>query len=291
MRVRRWVACGIAAFVAVAGCSPEKSPPQATATTAQPTSASPSATPSVSPSPSPSPSARPTVSPTPRPSPTPTRPSPTPPRPTPPPGTVLTTRNAYLQPSEDENLTAPDPENGCAVHDPDLDDVACGVVAMPGGVATWITGREQHTLPGADEPRIVVRVYQRLRNGTDSLTYVGIGEPGQWAGVDVRTGSLTGQTRDTLVVVVTFRGSGTYAGYDLVTWRRASPMRLAGHHPEGSHAQIYVRSRGYVSTYVADYSNGAPNCCPTSWQHDNVRWYAPNFRLVRLSNVSQPPPS
>jgi hypothetical protein len=162
---------------------------------------------------------------------------------------------------------------------------------MPGGTATWITGREQHTLPGASEPRIVVRVYQRLKNGSDSLTYVGIGEPEQWAGVDVRVGSLTGQVRDTLVVVVTFRGSGTYAGYDLVTWRAGAPLKLAAHHPEGSHAQIYVRSKGYVATYVADYSNGAPNCCPTSWQHDNVRWYAPSFRLEKLKNVSQPPSS
>jgi hypothetical protein len=204
---------------------------------------------------------------------------------------VLSAKGAYLQLSEDENLTDPDPENGCAVHDPDLDDVHCGVEKMAGGTATWITGYEQHNLPGASEPRYVVRIYRRLKSGTDSLVYVGIGEPGQWAEAAVRVGSLTGQARDALVVVVTFRGSGTLAGYDIVTWRAGAPLKLAAHHEEGSHAQIYVRSKGYISTYVADYSDGAPNCCPTSWQHDNVRWYAPNFRIVKLKNVSQPPSS
>jgi hypothetical protein len=204
---------------------------------------------------------------------------------------VLTAKNAYLQPSEDENLTDPDPENGCEAHDPDLVNVECGVVTMAGGIATWITGREDHNLPGQSEPRVVVRLYRRLANGTDSLVYVGIGEPETWAAVEVRVGSLTGQVRDSLVVVVTFRGSGTYAGYDVVTWRSGSSMKLAAHHPEGSHAQIYVRTKGYISTYVADYSDGAPNCCPTTWNHDNVRWYAPSFRLVKLANVKSPPSS
>lgn len=286
--MRRFVA-SVCAVVALAACSPDKEP------TAAPSSGVPTVPPSASPSVSPPvpPSAKPTVTPpkpTP-PKPTPPKPTPTPPKPSPPPGTVLTAKGAYLQVSEDENLTDPDPENGCEVHDPDLNQVECGVVAMAGGVATWITGREQHTLPGADEPRIVVRLYRRLANGTDSMVYTGIGEPGQWADVTVRVGSLTGQVRDSLVVIVTFRGSGTYAGYDIVTWRKSSPMKLAAHHPEGSHAQIYVRSKGYVSTYVADYSDGAPNCCPTSWQHDNVRWYAPSFRLVKLKNVSSPPES
>lgn len=276
------VACALGTLVA---CSPEKSPSSAPASpsSSAPSAASPSATPSATPSAKPSVSVTPSLKPSP--------PKPTPPKPTPPPGVVLTAKNAYLQPSEDENLTDPDPENGCEVHDPDLAQVECGVVKMPGGIATWITGRERNTLPGASEPRVVVRIYQRLKNGTDSLTYAGIGEPEQWANVDVRVGSLTGQAKDTLVVVVTFRGSGTYAGYDLVTWRAGAPLKLAAHHPEGSHAQIYVRSKGYVSTYVADYSNGAPNCCPTSWQHDNVRWYAPSFRMVKLKNVSQPPSS
>lgn len=286
--MRRFVAC-VCAVVALASCSPDKEP-AAAPSSAAPSSVPPSvsATPSVKPSP-PKPSPTP-PKPTP-PKPSPPKPKPTPPKPTPPPGTVLTAKGAYLQASEDENLTEPDPENGCEVHDPDLNDVECGVVAMPGGVATWVTGREKTNLPGADEPRIVVRIYQRLKNGSDSLTYVGIGEPGQWAGVAVKVGSLTGQVRDTLVVIVTFRGSGTYAGYDLVTWRKSAPLKLAAHHPEGSHAQIYVRSKGYVSYYEADYSDGAPNCCPTSWKHDNVRWYAPNFRLMKLKNVSQPPSS
>lgn len=288
--MRRFVA-SVCAVAALSACSPDKDPGAAPSATPSPSSLSPSAS-SVSPSATPKPTVSPTAKPTPTPpKPTPPKPTPTPPKPTPPPGTVLTAKGAYLQLSEDENLTDPDPENGCEVHDPDLNQVECGVVAMPGGVATWVTGREQHTLPGADEPRIVIRLYQRLPNGTDSLRYVGFGEPGQWADVTVRVGSLTGQVRDTLVVIVTFRGSGTYAGYDLVTWRKSSPLRLMAHHPEGSHAQIYVRSRGYVSTYVADYSDGAPNCCPTSWQHDNVRWYAPNFRLIKLKNVKQPPPS
>ena len=289
MKVSRVVV--LACVLAAVGCSPEKSPSAAPSSTAPSVSPSASATPTSSPSASPKPTVKPTPKPTPKPTVTPS-PSPSPsPKPTPPPGVVLTAKNAYLQASEDENLTTPDPENGCEVHDPDLDQVECGVVNMPGGIATWVTGRERHNLPGADEPRIVVRIYQRLKNGTDSLTYVGIGDPGVWADVDVRVGSLTGQVRDTLVVVVTMRGSGTYAGYDLVTWRKASPLRLAAHHPEGSHAQIYVRSKGYVSTYVADYSDGAPNCCPNSWQHDNVRWYAPSFRLIKLKNVSQPPSS
>lgn len=283
----RRVVASLCALVVLAACSPDKEP-SAAPTTAVPT-VSPSASPSVKPT------AKPTVKPTPPkptpPKPTPPKPTPTPPKPTPPPGTVLTAKGAYLQVSEDENLTDPDPENGCEVHDPDLNQVECGVVAMPGGIATWVTGREQHTMPGADEPRIVIRLYRRLANGTDSMAYVAFGEPGQWADVTVKVGSLTGQVRDSLVVIVTFRGSGTYAGYDVVTWRKSSPMKLAAHHPEGSHAQIYVRSKGYISTYVADYSDGAPNCCPTSWQHDNVRWYAPNFRLIKLKNVSSPPSS
>lgn len=286
MRLRRCVAV-VAAVGALASCSPDKEP-SASPTSASPSSTSPSASASASASvkPTVAPTPKPTVKPTPKPTVT-----PTPPKPTPPPGTVLTAKGAYLIPSEDENLTNPDPENGCEVHDPDLDQVQCGVVNMAGGIATWITGREQHTLPGESEPRIVVRLYRRLANGTDSLLYVGIGDPGVWADVTVKVGSLTGQVRDSLVVIVTFRGSGTYAGYDVVTWRKAEGMKIAAHHPEGSHAQIYVRTKGYISTYVADYSDGAPNCCPNSWFHDNVRWYAPNFRLIKLKKVASPPSS
>ncbi len=290
------VAAGLAAL---AGCSPGSPAASPSASvTPSPVVSTPAVTPTPSRTPhywgagGPTPS-KPTPSKPPSPSAS-AKPSVTPsatPSPKPPPGTVLTAKNAYLQASEDESLTTPDPENGCAVHDPDLDDVSCGVVRMAGGVATWIVGREQHTLPGASEPRMTVRLYRRLANGTDSLAFVGFGQPEQWGDVTVKTGSLTGQRNDTLVVLVTFRGSGTFTGYDLVTWRASSPMRLVAHHPEGSHAQVYVRSSGYVSTYVADYSDGSPTCCPTTWKHDNVRWYAPSFRLVKYPNVSSPPSS
>jgi hypothetical protein len=253
------------------------------------------------------PTASPTVSPSVPPtssvtSPLPTRPAtpsatPSPkasatPKPTTPPGTILTAKGAYLEVSEDENLTTPDPENGCEVHDPDLTQVTCGVVTMAGGVVTWVTGYEKHNLPGESEPRRVVRIYRRLPNGTDSMTHVGFGDPGTWADATAKAGSLTGQARDSLVVIVTFRGTGTYAGYDVLTWRSGTPApTLRAHHAEGSHAQIYVRSRGYISTYVADYSDGAPNCCPTSWQHDNVYFDGTAFRLRTFPNVSQPPGS
>jgi hypothetical protein len=279
-RSRTWLALVVAGVLLAGACS--KGPAKSAAPSASSVPPSPSASPSASASVTPSP----TVSATPSPTPT---PKPTPPKPTTPPGKPLTANGAYLETSEDENLTDPDPENGCEVHDPDLDEVRCGVVAMAGGTATWITGRERHNLPGADEPRIVVRLYRRLANGTDSMVYVGLGEPGQWAEAEVRVGSLTGQVRDALVVVVTFRGSGTQAGYDVVTWRAGSPMTLRAHHAEGSHAQIFVRSRGYVSTYEADYSDGAPNCCPNAWTHDNVYWDGSLFRLRKFANVSSPP--
>jgi hypothetical protein len=248
--------------------------------------ASVSPTPSASVTPAASPTAKPTVKPTVKPTPKPTpKPSATPF------GPVLGTAGAYLKPSEDENLTSPDPENGCAVHDPDLVDVTCGVVTMPGGIATWIVGREDHNRPGESEPRLDIKLYRRLGNGSDSLVYWGISGPEQWAAAEVKVGALTGQARDSLVFVVTFRGSGTLAGYDIVTWRAgtASPV-LKAHHGEGSHAQTYVRSSGYISTYEADYSDGAPNCCPHSWQHDNVRWDgAGHFRIRHLANVASPP--
>jgi hypothetical protein len=155
-----------------------------------------------------------------------------------------------------------------------------------------VAGYEQHNLPGKSEPRRVARIYRRLKNGTDSLTHVGYGDPGTWGDTEARVGSLTGQKNDSLVVIVTFRGSGTLAGYDVLTWRAGTtgPV-LRAHHGEGSHAQIHVRSAGYVSTYTADYANGAPNCCPTSWQHDNVYYDGTAFRLRMYPNVSQPPAS
>lgn len=249
-------------------------------TTAVPTTSLPTPTVTASPTPTPKPSLTPSAKPSPKPT----------PKPTPPPGTVLTAKGAYLEVSEDENLTTPDPENGCEAHDPDLDQVRCGVVTMAGGVVTWVTGYEQHNLPGQSEPRRVIRVYKRLANGSDSMTHVAFGDPGAWADAEARVGSLTGQARDSLVVIVTFRGSGTHAGYDVLTWRAGTAgPRLRAHHAGGSHAQIYVRTRGYVSTYIADYSDGAPNCCPTSWQHDNVYFDGTNFRLRKFANVSQPP--
>ena len=203
---------------------------------------------------------------------------------------MITAAGAYLEVSEDPNLTNPHPENGSEVHDPDLEQVSCGVVRMAGGLVTWVTGYEQHNLPGQSEPRRVVRIYPRLANGTDEMTHVAFGEPGQWADAEARVGSLTGQTNDSLVVIVTFRGTGTYAGYDVLTWRTGTARpRLAAHHEEGSHARIFVRSRGYISTYVADYSDGAPNCCPNSWQHDNVYFDGTAWRLRTFPNVSSPP--
>ncbi|HEU0129700.1 MAG TPA: hypothetical protein VFQ85_01750 [Mycobacteriales bacterium] len=274
----------VALGLLVTGCKGDGEPAAAPSSAPVTASVTPTAKPkpTVPPKPTPSPSASKPATPTPSPTPS--------PKPTVAPGVVLTAKGAYLEASEDENLTQPDPENGCAVHDPDLDDVECGVVSMAGGVATWITGREQHKLPGADEPRLTVRLYRRLANGSDSLVYAGFGDPGTWAEVSVRTGSLTGQVRDSLVVVVTFRGSGTLAGYDVVTWRSGTAgPKLAAHHPEGSHAQIYVRTKGYISTYEADYSDGSPNCCPKSWKHDNVYWSGGVFRLRTFPNVSSPP--
>jgi hypothetical protein len=262
------------------GGSPAASPSGAVTSAVVTPSSSPKPKPTAKPTPKPTPSATPSATPKPTPTPSAT-----------PFGPVLGTAGAYLEPSEDENLTAPDPENGCGVHDPDLVDVSCGVVAMPGGTATWIVGREDHNRPGEFEPRLNLRLYRRLGNGSDSLVYQGISEAEQWAAAEVKVGTLTGQTRDSLVFVVTFRGSGTLAGYDIVTWRAGttSPV-VKAHHPEGSHAQIYVRSSGYVSTYEADYSDGAPNCCPHTWKHDNVRWDgAGHFRIRHLANVSSPP--
>lgn len=274
------------AVALLAGCSPDSEPAVAPTTTPPPSA---SVTPSEAPTkkPTPKPTAKPTPKPTASPSPSPTAT----PKPTTPPGKILTAQGAFLEVSEDENLTTPDPENGCEVHDPDLDQVTCGVVSMAGGLVTWVTGYEQHNLPGESEPRRVVRVYRRLANGQDSMTHVGFGDPGTWGAVEGRAGSLTGQTRDSLVVVVTFRGSGTYAGYDVLTWRAGgSGPRLRAHHAAVSHGQVYVRSRGYISTYEADYSDGAPNCCPTSWKHDNVYYDGTNFRLRYFANVAQPPP-
>ena len=194
--------------------------------------------------------------------------------------------------AEDENLTTPDPENGCAAHDPDLDQVTCGVVTMAGGIATWVSGYEQHNMPGQSEPRRVIRIYQRLANGSDSMTHVGFGDPGTWADAEARVGSLRGQRNDSLVVIVTFRGTGTIAGYDILTWRAGTGgPRLRAHHAGGPKARIFVRTRGYISTYVADYSDGAPNCCPNSWQHDNVYWDGTTFRLRTFPNKPSPPSS
>jgi hypothetical protein len=279
--------------VALAACSPGGGEPQAQ----QSASATPSAvvTPSATPA---KPTAKPTKKPTPKPtvqptpSATPSPPKPTPPKPTPSPGKVLTAKGAYLQVSEDENLTDPDPENGCAVHDPDLDQVECGVHTLAGGIVTWVAGYEQNNLPGESEPRYVIRVYKRLANGSDSMTHVGFGDPGTWAEGAGRVGSLTGQKNDSLVMFVTFRGSGTLKGYDILTWRAgtAGPA-LRAHRGEISHGQFFVRTSGYISGYEADYSDGAPNCCPNSWKHENVYWDGSSFRLRYFANVKEPPAS
>ena len=288
MRAYRTAAIATALAAVLAACSSDPAPRSGTSVTPTPSvsSLSPApSSPSASPTP-PKPTKKPTKKPTPSATPTAT------PSTTPPPGTVLSAARAYLQVSEDENLTTPDPENGCEVHDPDLTQVSCGVERLAGGLVTWVTGYEQHNLPGQSEPRRVIRIYRRLPNGTDSMTHVGFGDPGTWADAEARVGSLTGQTRDSLVVIVTFRGSGTIAGYDLLTWRTGTggPL-LRAHHDGGPKARIFVRSRGYVSTYVADYSDGAPNCCPNSWQHDNVYWDGTKFRLRKFANVSSPPAS
>lgn len=290
MRYRSAVVALVAGAV-LAGCSPD-SGPEAAPTTAPPVSSAavtPSAKPTVKPKPTKKPKPKPTPTPTP---PKPTPPKPTPPKPTPAPGTVLTAKGAYLEVSEDENLTNPDPENGCEVHDADLTQVSCGVHAMAGGIATWVAGYEQNTLPGESEPRYVIRVYRRLKNGTDSMTHVGFGDPGTWAEAQGRVGSLTGQANDSLVIFVTFRGSGTLKGYDLLTWRAgtAGPA-LRAHREAISHGQFFVRSKGYISGYEADYSDGAPNCCPTSWKHENVYWDGAAFRLRYFANVKEPPAS
>lgn len=296
MRTYRSVVVAVALGAALAACSPGGGDPAANGPGGTPSSSaagtpSASATPSLKPpkpTKKPTPSGSPTAKPTPSLSPT-AKPTP---KPTVSPGTVLTVKGAYLQVSEDENLTNPDPENGCAVHDPDLDQVECGVHQLAGGLVTWVAGYEQNNLPGESEPRYVIRVYKRLANGSDSMTHVAFGEPGTWAEGSGRPGSLTGQANDSLVVFVTFRGSGTLKGYDILTWRAgtAGPV-LRAHRAEISHGQFFVRSKGYISGYEADYSDGAPNCCPNSWKHENVYWDGAKFRLRYFSNVEEPPAS
>lgn len=283
MRRYRSVAVAVAFGAVLAGCSRDAAPRTLPSTEDPSTDVTESpSSPAASPTPTPKkpkPTKKPTPSATATPTPTAT-----------PPGKILTASGAYLEVSEDENLTTPDPENGCEVHDPDLTQVTCGVENMAGGLLTWVTGYEQHNLPGQSEPRRVIRIYRRLPNGADSMTHVGFGDPGVWADAEARVGSLTGQQRDSLVVIVRFRGTGTMGGYDVLTWRTGTtgPL-LRAHHEEGPKAQIYVRSRGYISTYVADYADGAPNCCPNKWQHDNVYWDGTKFRLRQFPKVSSPP--
>ena len=249
------------------------------------------ATPTESATPTETPSA--TTAATPSVSPTPAQTTPAPAQttqpPAPAPGQPMSVTGAYLKTSEDPNVTAPDPENGCMVHDPDLNDVKCGVEQLAGGTATWVVGREKNLLPNANEPRLVGRIYARLANNTDELRYVAIGSPGVWSAIDVRVASLTGQTKDTLVVEVVFQGSGVLRGYDLVTWRFGRELALRAHHEEQNKAVVKIMNKG-VETYAADLSDGAPNCCPNSYTHDRATWDGAQFRLTKLPNVPQPPP-
>jgi hypothetical protein len=206
--------------------------------------------------------------------------------PAPVPGRRMTAEGAYLQPAESEVLTKPDPENGCAAHDPDLDDVTCEVIQMPGGVVTWVAGLSSEPVPRGSEPRYVARIYQRLPIGSDALAFAAAARGGEWVGSDAKPLSMMGQAADTVLFAVTFQGSGLYSGYDLLTWPVGGNLAVAAHHGEDSHAQREFRP-GRIDTFAADYSDGAPNCCPNFFTHDVVRWdpVARHFRVQVLAKV------
>ncbi len=198
----------------------------------------------------------------------------------------MSAEGAYLTPAESEVLTKPDQENGCAAHDPDLNDVTCEVVVMPGGSVTWVGGHSSEPVPRGSQPRYIARIYQRLPIGSDALAFTAGARGGEWIGSDARPLSMMGQVDDTVLFAVTFQGSGLYSGYDLLTWPAGGDLKVAAHHGEDSHAQREFKP-GQIDTFAADYSDGAPNCCPNFFTHDVVRWDASAgyFRVQALPKV------
>jgi hypothetical protein len=107
------------------------------------------------------------------------------------------------------------------------------------------------------------------------------------SGVGVVPASMSGQTNDTLVVIVRFQGTGVMSGYDLVTWRSGKAMGLKAHHPQGSKARVEVLPDGVIEFWAANFDDDAPNCCPNFWDHDKVRWNRTvgYFRIEQLPKI------
>ncbi len=219
--------------------------------------------------------------------------------------TTLSATGAILQPPAIPNMVGGTRSMSCrrlaaAANPPvKLTLVRCGeatAVAPSGEPVTWLVNRVQIS------NALQVQLWA-FGDGSWSQTLVGTeSRPGvTWTDIDVRPARLT---RGGATLVVEFRSQGTRRAlsYDLVRVAGVAGapdarVKVAAHRDGLAHGVVAVTptpTGEVIDEYSANLSDGAPECCPTTFDHVRIGFQRGSLRLlgadqVPTSRVPAPP--
>jgi hypothetical protein len=146
--------------------------------------------------------------------------------------------------------------------------VGCGAIRAKGVVLTWLT--ESRPTGGTR-----AYVFGPGGAGTEEVVLETLDDQGaRFAGVNVRIDSIAGDATQDLVVGFRNLGSGSILSVDMVQ----GPGVVAVHQ-DLSHGAARSAT-GQLDTWAGVVAPGDPNCCPSSFLHDTIRFLDGAWRIA-----------
>ena len=203
---------------------------------------------------------------------------------TPPP--TLNGSGAVLVPAATADERVEAPGAGCAsLADAGWSGVRCGVAHASGATLTWLIESRP-----ADPSSTATRgyVFRLTPRGTHEVVLQALDDNGQrFTSVQARVGSVEGGGAADIVFGFRNQGSAEVLSLDLVQ----GPGVVAVH--QDLYRGVARTGTGQLDTWSAVLAAGEPNCCPSAYQHDTIRYLGGAWKLVGEESVapSAVPPS
>jgi len=167
----------------------------------------------------------------------------------------------------------------------------CGVATMAGGRTMWVL--ESKTVAGSAGAANFAHVYTFSLDLGGWVEQLRASDPQArlWSSIRVAAADLTGDGKPELLFAFHFLGSGSDLGLDIVVNADGVPV-VAAHPDDAVHGSV-VLSDGRIDQYLAQFPNGAPNCCPPFFLRRTIEYVDGSFRVTSVGKVKpdQVPPS
>ena len=197
-------------------------------------------------------------------------------------GTVITAKGQILRPGP-HPVAAGGESVGCEELIRPGYSGDCGVAAMAGGRTIWVL--ESRPVSGAASAANFAHVYTFSPDLDGWVEQLRAGDPQarMWSSTGVDAADLTGDGKPELLFAFHFLGSGSDLGLDIVVNADGVPV-VAAHPNDAVHGSV-VLSDGRIEQYLAQFPNGAPNCCPPFFLRRTIEYVDGSFRVMSVGKV------